>query len=44
VLRATFTPRPRAPRKSWTAGIAAPAAEVPSREVALAGAVPQVAA
>jgi len=38
-LRATFTPRPRAPRKGWTAGIATPAAEVPSREAALAEAV-----
>ncbi len=36
VLRATFTPRPRAPRKGWTPGIAAPAAEVPPREEALA--------
>lgn len=35
-LRATFTPRPRAPRKGWTAGIAAPAAEVPPRDEALA--------
>lgn len=35
-LRATFTPRPRAPRKPWTAGIAAPAAEVPPRDEALA--------
>jgi WYL domain len=37
-LHATFTPRPRKPRKGWTAGIAAPAAEVPSREEALAAA------
>jgi predicted DNA-binding transcriptional regulator YafY len=44
VLRATFTPRPRAPREGWTAGIATPAAEVPSREVALAESVPQAAA
>ena len=36
MLRATFTPRPRAPREGWTAGIAAPAAEVPPRETALA--------
>ena len=40
VLRATLTPRPRAPREGWTAGIAAPAAEVPPREAA----TPQAAA
>ena len=41
LLRATFTPRPRTPRKAWTAGIAAPAAEVPPRETALAEAALQ---
>lgn len=35
-LHATFTPRPRAPRKGWTTGIALPAAEVPPRDEALA--------
>jgi len=42
-LHATFTPRPRAPRKGWTAGIAAPAAETPPREQALAEAAAVVA-
>lgn len=43
-LHATFTPRPRAPRKGWTAGIASPAAEVPPRDEALAAAASSAAA
>jgi hypothetical protein len=35
-LRATFTPRSRPARQGWTPGIAAPTAEVPPREQALA--------
>lgn len=36
-LRATFTPRPRAPvRETWTDGIADPAAEVPTRDAVVA--------
>jgi predicted DNA-binding transcriptional regulator YafY len=35
-LQATFVPRSRAPGKGWTAGIIAPAAEVPPRDVFLA--------
>lgn len=42
-LHATFTPRPRASRKGWTPGIAAPAAEVPPRDEALADATVPVA-
>lgn len=37
LLRATFTPRPRAAHKPWTPKIAAPAAEVPPRAQALSG-------